>query len=144
MIRQITYALPMKQNRPDCRLRLLYATRYTPSFLCLAFMTSLLFLSPADFSCRLEKRRTAIPELISESRARKPLVNAVLREMQIGDLNGVMAIEIACFEQPYDPSYFVKALRKSRVSIIIASCQDEPVAAYAAFWANSLKRYHFT
>lgn len=60
--------------------------------------------------------------------------------MRLADLEGVLAIENASFDHPYEASYFVKALQKTRVAIVIAEVEDEPIAAYAAFWVNNSKR----
>lgn len=85
-----------------------------------------------------EGRRTAKPEQMRSERSAP--AHACIRPMRMDDLGGVMAIECASFDRPYEPAYFIKALQKTRVSIAIASLDEEPVAAYAAFWVDGGKR----
>ena len=87
---------------------------------------------------RIEKKRAAIPVQITAQR--RPHASATIRGMTADDVDGVMAIEVSSFDKPYERDYFLKALKKPRVNVVIAVCDDAPVAAYAAFFVSSSRR----
>ncbi len=56
--------------------------------------------------------------------------------MQSADLAGVLEIEHSSFDEPYDVSFFSKALTKGRIRLVVIDVPPVGVGAYAAFWMD--------